>query len=159
MIEQTRANEPLSQIATAKITFQQLYSESKIFVQLERESLAAASVEKSNLLLHTNAVTSINFTDQGRYSQENKNLKKSFAGNNRCFNCGPKFHLVKQCPHTVNFSCAAGSHAQKLWNPQFQNVLHLASANNRRKLDRMIEKSTIIIIETRTTKLSSSKCW
>lgn len=132
------AKEPLSRIATGNLSFQQLYSELEISVQLERESsIAAASSQASEVIPSTNRTANqILFNGQGRFIRAN-HKPKSFATNRKrsCFNCGSESHLVGDCPQPVNFSRAAANRIRQLRNKSTQNAIHVLLAHLCSELD------------------------
>lgn len=136
------AKEPLSRVATAGLKFQQLYAELEIAVQLERESNAAASLHAT---IPGGTSSNIHFTGQGRYVHRNgnNNNRKKNVNNSRqssqrkrsCFNCGSDTHLIKQCPHPVNFSRAAAANIRTLKSNRTPNAVHLVLAHLCYELD------------------------
>lgn len=129
------AKEPLSRIATAGLSFQQLYAELEIAVQLERENMAAELKRKAAVTLNSTEIASINFLGQAGYTKGTRGKRKTFFKKPNCFNCGSTSHLVKNCPHAVNFSNAAARNIQKLRDSRTQHAVHLVLAHLCSELD------------------------
>lgn len=128
------AKEPLSRVATAGLTFQQLYAELEIAVQLERES-ADASASNQTTSTPTGALAKIHFSGQGKYIRRPNQQKQQTQRKRACFNCGSESHLVKQCPHPVNFSRAAAGNLRNLRSKRTQNAIHIVLAHLCYELD------------------------
>lgn len=129
---------PLSRLANANLSFQQLYSELKISVQLKRESVVA-SVNSNRPTMVTSTDTSISkilFNGQARFVRGREKTHK-FNKNRKlnCFNCGSDSHLVKNCSHPVNFGRAASTRIQQLRNKNTRNAIHVLLACLCRELD------------------------
>lgn len=104
------ARGPLGCIATARLTFQQLYAELDIAVQINRESVAVATITSLVHISGNDSVGKVHFIGQGNFAHGKKSVKNLRTARKRtCFNCGSDSHLVKQCPHPVHISRAAAN--------------------------------------------------
>ncbi|GAB0493527.1 hypothetical protein MMPV_004811 [Pyropia vietnamensis] len=117
------ATEPLSRIATHRLTFQQLYGELEAALHLHNEArLAVMRDEVAHGAQTPEAnVPGIFFAGQGRYMHRNKDIGKRFnasKGSNGvkrfdpmtvmgCFNCDDRSHSLGDCPHPINAVKAA----------------------------------------------------
>lgn len=137
VVGQSWARVPLSRVATEGLTFQQLYSELEIAVQLERESLAASSSSPRTHIPTTDA-DRINFVGQGKYVRrngQNGHQKQRPPRKRACFNCGSDKHLIKHCPHPINFSRAAAGNIKRLNSKRTPNAVHIVLAHLCNELD------------------------
>ena len=130
------SNEPLSRVATHKHTFQQLYAELEVALQLDNEATLANlrdSVGKRGRMPVPENTSGVLYTGQGRYMNDLSALRRKFAkparpfnrGWNRgtpsrattrakfdplsvqgCFNCGGN-HFLKECSEPLNTVRAA----------------------------------------------------
>lgn len=75
------AKEPLSRIATAAVSIQQLYAELEIAVQLERETIAADVQRKPAAVPISIEMASINFSSQARYANGTRRNERTFLKN------------------------------------------------------------------------------
>lgn len=131
------ATEPLSRIATNNLSFQSLYAELEIAVQLNRESKAAMARDNANDNSKTTSSPHIvNFSGQGKaYGQRyNKKFKKG-SKTRACFNCNSTDHLVRDCPHPVNYTKAAVNRIKSLQDGKHRNAVHLVLAHLCSELD------------------------
>lgn len=126
--------EPLSRIATAALSFQQLYAELEIAVQLERESAAASSTRKVVQPLPS-TTEKINFTGQGKYNHRSDSHTEKMNRKRSCFNFGSENQLIKNCTHPINFSRAAAGRIRNLTATNTPNAVHLVLAHLCSELD------------------------
>ncbi|GAB0496233.1 hypothetical protein MMPV_007545 [Pyropia vietnamensis] len=117
------ATEPLSRIATHRLTFQQLYGELEAALHLHNEARLAIMRDEvaHGVQPPEDKVPGILFAGQGRYMHRNKDIGKRFntakggGGAKRfdpltvmgCFNCDDRSHSLGDCPHPVNAVKAA----------------------------------------------------
>eukprot|EP00170_Pyropia_yezoensis_P004054 contig_16673_g4065 len=114
------ATEPLSRIATHRLTFQQLYGKLEAALHLHNEARLAITRDEVAHGPRTpeNKVPGILFADQGRYVRKKKDIGKRFETSKGsgafnplsllgCFNCDDFTHSLGDCPHPVDVIKAA----------------------------------------------------
>lgn len=157
LIECVWPKEFLSLIATAGLSFQQLYAELEITAQLERETVDAACLKTVSRPLSVDTLATTNFMGQAKNARGKRNFKRNFSVKKRsCVNCGSDLHLVKYFPHPVNSSRAAASRIQQLRDAHTKNAVHIVLAHlcielvdptDDVKVDHLSEPNDLAIIE------------
>lgn len=141
VIGHTWALGPLGRIATAGLTFQQLYAELQIAVQLGRESIAAVATITPVQIFSNISVERVHFMGQRKFARGRKSAKNLKTEHKCiCFNCVFEAHLLKQCLHPKNFSKAAANLVRQLREIHEQNAVHIVLAHLCSQLDELISK-------------------
>lgn len=133
------SNEPLSRVATHKLSFQQIYGELEAALQLEKESKIATLRDKIGRSEQQTRddIVGVNFAGQGRYSRRREqgswNRRMNPLSISGCFNCDDRSHMLKDCPKPRNVARAAARRLEYLRKKsqvmQFMSFW-LLSANN-----------------------------
>lgn len=132
------AHEPLGQNATSGLSFQQLYSELKIAVLLEKESSAITLNTIPIPSFPRSDISKVHFSGQGRcvHSFEHGRKQNRFRNQKRsCFNCRSTSHLVRNCPRAVYFSRATANRIRDLGRDNTQNAVYIVLAHLCDELD------------------------
>ena len=154
------SKEPLSRVATHTHTFQQFYADLEAALQLDKEAALAnlrETAEQRGRSPVTENKTGVLYTGQGRYMNDPKGLRGTFAKPSRpfkrdanrsshsfpqrkarfdplpaqgCFNCGGN-HLLKDCLKPLNTVRAASGKIEYFAKKEGCTTVRCASATRR----------------------------